>query len=524
MAKKPREHEPGSLADRLYALYVSNQRSIGHFDPRTGKMHTQYHAAMVQDFADHLSGKNGIGLVPILDDANCRWAAIDIDNHGEDEDIPIAPIANVIRDQHLPLIACRSKSGGVHAYLFLREPMTAAKVKSLMQRWARTLGYPNAEVFPKQSRLLPSKGQGGGLQLGNWINLPYLGGDETVRYALHGDKKLTTAEFVELAESKQAKEEDLTTALLVEHSQAPPCVQRMMIEGVSTGHRNEGLYNTVIYLKRAFPGDFEDRATDLNQTMFSKPLAQAECMRTINSAGRPDYSYRCGEEPIKSLCDKETCVKRKFGISSKEFDLLVTTQSLPTFSDLVKYLSEPIRWEISIDGVKVVNLMTEQILEWRNLRTIIAERLTRVVPLIKNNEWERVLHPLMQNVRIVEAPDDASVAGVIRERLREFAHKTDLFSHGKDVEERKALLRGLPCVQVIDGERCVVFRAQDLVLYLKRTKSEELKGVNLWFAVKEVGVLHSKIRCGEHNINVWFLPVSSVVGPSRERTEFKVDL
>ena len=133
---------------------------------------------------------------------------------------------------------------------------------------------------------------------------------------------------------------------------------------------------------------------------------------------------------------------------------------------------------------------------------------------------------MMQEARIVEAPDDASVNGIIRDRLREFAAKTDLHNRGEDAKDRDGLLRGLPVVQKIDGERCVLFRGQDFVNYLKRTKSEELKGANLFFAVKELGVSHRKVRIGaKESCNVWYLPVRAVViDLALEPVKFKTDL
>ena len=163
-----------------------------------------------------------------------------------------------------------------------------------------------------------------------------------------------------------------------------------------------------------------------------------------------------------------------------------------------------------ISGKRVSNLSTQQLLDWRIMREMVAERLMRVVPMIKAAEWERMLSPLMESVRLVDAPDDASVSGVIRMKLKEFAAKTDLMNKGQNIDDRKALLRGLPCVQDINGERCVVFRGQDFIAYLKRVKSEELKGTNLWFAVKDLGVVQGKMRAGDHNINVWNIPVDVI--------------
>lgn len=202
------------------------------------------------------------------------------------------------------------------------------------------------------------------------------------------------------------------------------------------------------------------------------------------------------------------------------------------FTELVKYTTEPVRWEFKIDGIRVGNIGTPQLLDWRALRETIADKLTRVVPLIKNSEWERILQPLMKDARINEAPDDASVSGFIRDRLREFASKADLANKGEDKADRKALLRGLPVVQVIEGIRAVVWRGADFVNFLKRTKSEEIKGVNLFFAIKDIGVGHSRIRVpsaksGEDNINVYFMPVKEVMknqDVDAEPATFKSDL
>lgn len=515
--------QQGSDASRMAALFRSNVRSSGRFDVRTGRVRTEYAPLTEKDFEQHIAGKIGVGAVPIMDDDHCWWAALDIDNHDSDEDLPIAALDEKARVARLPLVMCRSKSGGVHAYLFLKKSMPAANVRTVMGKFAAILGHPTCEVFPKQSRL--GVGKDGQRQFGNWINLPYLGGNDTIRYAVRDGKRLTLQEFLSLAESLRTDERELRGFAMTEHSEAPPCVQRMMVQGVPQGHRNEALYHITVYLRKAFPDSFETKGWEINSTVFSKPLPRGEAMRTINSAGKPDYGYRCNEEPMRSLCDRDTCLRRKFGITSADLDRMNAVESLPEFKDLVKYLSEPVRWEITIDGVKVTNISTEQLLEFRAMRMIIAERLTRVVPSLKPAEWERILGPLMKDARVIEAPDDASVSGVIRDRLREFAAKTDLRSRGENPEDRKALLRGMPIVYKVNGERCVVFRAQDFINYLKRMKSEELKGVNLWFAIKGIGVGHTKMRAGDENINVWYIPVKSVLSAMDiESPEFRSEL
>lgn len=512
------------VAERMHTLFKGNDRSVGRFAPDTGKVHTEDRHPSIDDFVEHIRGKVGVGVVPIMDDGNLVWAALDIDNHGEDADIPIIPMEQKVHELNLPLVLCRSKSGGIHAYAFFRKPMPASKARSMLAGWADKLGHTGCEIFPKQNKLHISAN--GKRSLGNWINLPYMGGAGTIRYAVNNGEKIGLLDFLSLAESKKIDEGMLARMVTSKYSEAPPCIKACMTYGVGEGNRNEALFNVAVFLRKAFPDDFAKRAEELNPVMFVKPLGKSELTRTVASAGRPDYSYRCGEEPIRSHCDRATCLTGKYGITAKEAENLDLIQELPPFSDLVKYITEPIRWEINIGGCKVSNLSTQQLLDWRVMRELIAERLMRVVPMIKPAEWERVLGPLMSTVRIVDTPDDASVSGIVRLRLKEFAAKADLTSKGQNMEDRRALLRGLPCVQDIDGERNVLFRAQDFINYLKRTKSEELKGTNLWFALRDLGVTDKKIRVGEQSLGVWRIPVDVITNEwaEAEAPEFTTEM
>lgn len=506
----PKKIVGGSLASRLLALFVSNTRSSGRYNAKSDRGWTADEPLTEGVLQGHLDGVTGCGGVPILDDDTCYWGAIDCDNHGSDEDLPIKEVDAKIRQLRLPLIPCRSKSGGIHIYAFFDKPQAAAKVRALLNKWAADVGYAGHEVFPKQAKLVNGKD---GLKMkGNWINFPYFD-KKTMRYAVVEGKVLTIEEFATLAEATRITEPQLRALSLSEHPDAPPCIQHMLQHGVAQGHRNEGLYNVVVYFRKIDPATAEAKATDANQTIFDRPLPRAELGRTIGSALRDQMQYRCDQEPIRSLCHREDCLKRKYGITPADADRLQTADALPIFAGLVKYASDPVRWDVEIDGVRISNIPTEALLDWRAIRTLVAERLTKVVPMIKNQEWERILAPMMKEARIVETPDDASVGGVIRARLREYAAKTDLTNRGENTRDRAALLRGLPVVVAasIDGikDRYVCFRGEDFISYLKRTKSEELKGINLWMAVKEICV-HTKMRAGDQNINVWAVPVKEV--------------
>lgn len=515
--------KPLELSDRLTSLFTSNPRSSGRWNPTSGRAYVEYLPIDAEVMDEHLEGSIGCGGVPILDDGTCYWAAIDIDNHGEDADTPIEAIERNIRTLNLPLVVCRSKSGGVHAYIFFKDLQPCNVVRELMASYATKLGYLGAEVFPKQSKLHARDGK---MSFGNWINFPYFNVAETNRYAVLDGKKLSLEEFLAHAESIKVTRAGLTALILADHPDAPPCIQALLSKGAAEGQRNEAMYNVGVYFRKLDPNAASIRAVAANQYLFKNPLPKAELTRTINSSLKPDYGYRCGEEVIKQYCDRPTCLTRKCGITEGEAEKNDTYASLPNFMGLIKYMSEPVRWEMIVEGIRVFNISTAELLDWRFIRQLIADRLTRVAPMIKNTEWERILAPLMGTARVVETPDDASIAGIIRDRLREFAAKTDLASRGEDPEERKGLIRGMPVVQKMDGDRCVLFRGQDFVNYLKRTKSEELKGVNLWFAVQDLGVMHRKVRIGaKDSCNVWYLPVKTVVQDfAAEPVDFKAEL
>ena len=134
---------------------------------------------------EHLKGE-GIGVIPINDECKCNFGAIDIDLYNGFD--PIA-LAKKIADLQLPLILCRSKSGGAHVFCFTREHVPAQLMIDKLREFASGLGIGNLydKVFPSQSFINKERGD-----IGNWINIPYAKGAETKRYAYgnHGEPLL----------------------------------------------------------------------------------------------------------------------------------------------------------------------------------------------------------------------------------------------------------------------------------------------------------------------------------------------
>lgn len=491
--------------DRFSKLFSGNIRSFGLFNKKSGKVRTEHRCFTIEDFANHLNGITGIGIVPIMDDGMCWFGAIDVDAHGDAPDIDLVSLERKVKELDLPLVVCRSKSGGAHLYLFGSEPLSASLVRTALGKWAESLGHAGVEIFPKQSKLpMDNTGQ---QQYGNWLNLCLFDPEnpEQLRYPVEGGKKIDLEYFLDIAEARR-----ITGAMLVErsdtdHNGAPPCIQKMIAKGVGRGHRNEALYNICIYVKQAYPETWRDKAHDFNAKLFDVPLVHDEAKKIIASTARKDYRYKCSEEPCKSLCNSSVCVTRKFGISGEEKGELELGKT-PEFKNMRKIETDPIKWIMEVEGEDIV-MATSELADFRQARNKIFERIHRMLPPIKNDRWAILINKMMKECTIIEAPDDASPSGLIRTKLREFIQKTDYEVDPKDPSARMPLQLGMPVLQDRDGHNVIYFRGTDFIEFLKRTRSEELRGPNMWMALRTSGVNHGQLRVEGTSIQVWYVRV-----------------
>jgi len=152
-------------------------------------------------WSGHLSGKQSVGIVPIDEHNKCVWGAIDVDEYQLD----LKDLAKKIAKQKLPLIVCRSKSGGAHIYLFIDEPISASMLQRKLRQIAASIGYGNAEIFPKQTKLLLDRGD-----RGSTLNMPYFGGENSTRYAYgKNGEAITPQEFLEYVAKISLKHTEL---------------------------------------------------------------------------------------------------------------------------------------------------------------------------------------------------------------------------------------------------------------------------------------------------------------------------
>ena len=395
----------------------------------------------------HLNGQQSLGIVPINEDNECVWGAIDVDEYQLD----LKSLAIRLAQQQLPLVLCRSKSGGAHIFIFLVEPIPASMLQRKLRQVAAAIGYGQAEIFPKQTKLLLDRGD-----RGSTLNMPYFGGENSTRYA-YGEEgqALTPNEFIEYIDKIQITPkllEQLEASPLNEQQewldQAPPCIQHLVVQGFPKGTRNSGLFNVGVFLRKKFADDWEKRLEDINIQYMQPPLGAQEVLTVIKQLKRKDYFYKCNDQPIASHCNSPLCRTRKYGIGANG--------GTPLFSNLTKQDSDPPIWFLDVEGGRL-ELETDDLLNQNRFQRKCMEALNKIPPKVKDNVWRQIIQQLLDVITIVEVPAESSTEGHFMELLEAFCTE-------RPARERDELLLHKPWT----NKGKTYFRLADLMDYLHR--------------------------------------------------------
>jgi hypothetical protein len=447
----------------------------------------------------HLSGEQSIGIVPIREDNSCFWGAIDIDDYQLD----LKSLAKQLKDLELPMTICRSKSGGAHIYLFMTSPIAARKMQNKLREIAAGIGQGQAEIFPKQTKLLLERGD-----RGNCLNMPYFAGDNTTRYALddNGDA-LSVDEFLERAESHKVTHEQfkkLKIKVQVDEvewlEEGPPCLVHLAQQGFPQGTRNNGLFNIGVYLKRRFPDDWHTKIEEINRDHMQPPLAATEILTLQKTLKNKEYGYRCNEQPLVNHCNSALCRTRKYGIGS--------TGGMPMFGTLSKFESDPPIWFLDVEDGRL-ELETEDLQNQQRFQRKCMNALNRMPPVLKPPTWQQVVQQLLDNVELIEVSNEVSTEGQFHELLESFC--TDR-SQAKNKDE---IMLGKPWSE--DGY--TYFRLKDLQAFLTRNNFKDYTRTQITARIIAMNNNDAKAAKGFFNIkgkgvNLWRVPEYALIdGP-----------
>lgn len=379
----------------------------------------------IEQYKAHLNGKIGLGVIPIDSKGETKFGVIDIDVYDSD----LTYYIEAIEKNDFPLIPFRSKSGGLHIYLFVKHAVNAKAIIDILNTFITILGLDLyikrklnriIEVFPKQTKLA----QGG---VGSWINMPYYDANNGTRqYAIRGTKKLNFDEALAYIKERRRTLTEIRAFINeLSFTDGPPCLQTINLLNImdkGTG-RNNFLFSFGVYLKKMDPEFWEQKLFDINSKILA-PLSKDELENTIiNSLRKKDYTYKCTEAPCVDYCRKAICKTREFGIGKEggyfsELEYGKLTQ--------VKAYEPYYEWQVKIIGEEEFKS-----LRFKNEADIIGQdaflrlcfrELKRLPIKLKQSEWYKVINQALNDMEviIIEKEDDTTPIGLFKNLFIEF--------------------------------------------------------------------------------------------------------
>lgn len=463
-----------------HGTYTTAEKNVS----KSNKMEIKKTARTVREpvtielWRDHLSGKRSLGVIPIRADGTCVWGCIDIDIY---DGLSLAELVKTIEARKFPLVVCRSKSGGAHVFLFLKKATSAGDVQAALRQVAAALGHGGSEIFPKQTQILAERGD-----LGNWLNMPYFGGDATDRA---GVKKtaaiMSVSEFLRIAESERASVDDIEVKTVAVQDETladgPPCLQHLAGAGFPEGTRNNGMFALGVFCKKKFGERWAEVLEKYNRSYMKPPLDSGEMVDLIKRLEKKEYHYRCNDSPIVEHCNSTLCRTRRYGVGGGGG----AAAAYPTLGGLSVLDTEPPLWFVDVDGRRI-EVTTDQLQNYRLFQKVCMERLHICYQNLTQNTWVGMLGQTMQQVTKIEAPPDTSIQGYFMELLEEFC------MNRHRAESREGLQSGKPWEDDVSGK--IYFKLSGL------TKHLELSKFNYWGRNK----ISSEVRAvgGTENISV----------------------
>ena len=461
-----------SYADRLHALFAGSDKGHGYYDPNKvspaagGKVQPKHLTppgpATVALWADHLAGKAALGVVPIMAGDVCRWGCIDIDEYG----ISIPDLLEKASRQKVPLVVCRSKSGGAHLFAFATEPVPAATLRRALQAVAAALGYkPSTEVFPKQiSAAEKEKG-------GSWLNMPYFRGEETDRHAYKaGGLAMTVSEFLSAAKAAAVPAsvlEGVASGASQPKAKAGGAVggdaprslgdarRRLSafakeLESVPKGESNTLLNNAALQM-----GGWH-RDTDISRDAVETALRTAfEAHKLAVGASQAEADAEFSEVWPRAFED---------GIAGYEFRG-ASGGNYPVFEKIVRIVGgEKTEFEIHLAGHGSLVVDASRLTNYRRFQEACLGALGTMFFPMKEAEWAKLLQEPLNNATARELPADMSVAGRFAAAIYQFCNNQHKARHIDELA-----LTG-PRVFEDEDEGRTYFRLDGLMNFLKETR------------------------------------------------------
>ena len=398
--------------------YINTQPTNG--EKLKGKSFIKREPVTLEHYQNHLKGiEPTLGIVPIRDDNTCIWGCIDVDSYAGFDHIKLL---NKIKLFKLPLVVCRSKSGGAHIFLFSRKFVEAKIMRDKLLEIRAVLGFAIAEVFPKQIELKSEE------DTGNFLNLPYFQGDKTTRYAFTQEGKAATLEeFYVLANESSSSD---VSRIKVERPQSefsdgPPCIETLAAEKISEGGRNAALFHFAVFAKKKWK-NWKEKVSWFHENYMTGELDQAEIDIVKKQHEKKDWGYKCKDEPMCSHCDKALCRTRKHGIGN--------APTFPELSDLQEIKLENPYYYLNVDGKRLKLDSPKHLRQPSLFEEACIAGVGILPPTMKTKDWKALVNGLLAGREIIEAPEGMKTEDQLLEHLEDYCSDRRQTKRKEDIE------------------------------------------------------------------------------------------
>ena len=468
--------------NRAYGQFFITERKGPKLDGYGKTVRESYEAKL---WKEHLDGKTGLGVIPIDENNQCKWACLDVDDYSVD----IEKISKQFVKKNL--IVCRSKSGGAHIFIFTKKPVSASSMINKLKDIVKKFGFVKYDLRPQQTQLLNKE------DVGSWLNMPYFGGEQSDRYAIYDGEVLTPEHFIKWVDKFAVDTlEEINLGFIEKLNKSneilpggPPCLQELLSQGpLGEGSRNNGLFNIGVYLRKRFPEEWQDKLEEYNDEHLDPPLKPREFTSVLNSLDKKKWNYKCKDSPINAVCNKTKCLTCEFGINDEG--------TMPILNSITKILTNPPQYFLTLSEKKVGPLSSKQVYSFIDFKQVVFENLDLLLPKINEKLWTETVNDLMGRVISVEAPKDSSNEGRLLDLLERFCTGS---TSSTEIED---LLRGKAIIQ----ETVTEFRINDFMEFLDRHRFKEFKLHEITAYLKNLGATHSGKKIKGKFTNTWSVP------------------
>jgi len=436
--------------DVAYGEYYLDGERDNKTGKEKGRATTKRGPVTDELFQRHINGEINLGIIPIRSDNTCTWGCIDVDRY----DLNHRNLIKLIRKRGYPLVPYRSKSGGIHLFLHIRQPVTASDMIDKLHEIAADIGLAGCEIFPKQRKIMVHKND-----LGNWLNVPYQRAAQTTRHAIHDNGMgISITEFFTWVERYRISKSTFEALKITsdgfpveeEFNQYPPCLQALIRNGCENGFRNNALTAFATLAKKKNPEGWQKELWERNEG-FARPLPDREVQALISQYEKKDYTYKCNDAPMKNHCNSAICKTLKYGIENIDY--------MPTMDSFQVLKTKPPIYFLTIDK-KTVELTGKQLNQQQLLSEQLFDQADIVWQKVKDKDYRVFLNKLKAMQQPIEGYDESNEAEEdFKDTMIQFTQETQQADNPSQVEAEMWYLH----------ENTIVFKYRTFERFIKKS-------------------------------------------------------